>query len=83
MNIIVLELILVAGVALGLGFWQLYDVNKELKKDREKNRAESTADTDSPAEATNQVADMGSQGSRQPDARHSPSGPGQDGAQGQ
>jgi hypothetical protein len=33
MNIIWLELILVAVVALGLGFWQLYDVNKELKKD--------------------------------------------------
>jgi len=35
MNIIVLELILVLAVALGLGFWQLYDVNKALKKDRE------------------------------------------------
>jgi cytochrome oxidase assembly protein ShyY1 len=32
MNIIVLELILVLVVALGLGFWQLYDVNKALKK---------------------------------------------------
>ena len=34
MNVILLELILVATVALGIGFWQLYDVNKELKKDR-------------------------------------------------
>lgn len=38
MDIIWLELILVAVVALGLGFWQLYDVNKEIKKDREQNR---------------------------------------------
>ncbi|MEE4639692.1 MAG: hypothetical protein V2J42_13220 [Wenzhouxiangella sp.] len=37
MNIIWLELILVAVVALGLGFWQLYDVNKELKKDDPNN----------------------------------------------
>lgn len=32
MNIIVIELIVVLGVALGLGFWQLYDVNRELRK---------------------------------------------------
>ena len=37
MDIIVLELILVAVVALGLGFWQLYDVNRELRKDRDKD----------------------------------------------
>lgn len=45
MDIILLELILVAGVALGLGFWQLYDVNKELKKhqnqDSQKNAQRS------------------------------------------
>jgi len=40
MDIIVLELILVAVVALGLGFWQLYDVNRELRKDREAGRDE-------------------------------------------
>ena len=33
MDIKFLELILVAAVALGLGFWQLYDVSKELKKE--------------------------------------------------
>lgn len=36
MNIILWELVLVALVAFGLGFWQLYDVNKELKKDKTK-----------------------------------------------
>lgn len=36
MNIIVWELILVLVVALGLGFWQLYDINRELRKDRDK-----------------------------------------------
>lgn len=34
MNIIIIELIVVLGVALGLGFWQLYDVNRELRKHR-------------------------------------------------
>jgi len=33
MDIIVWELILVAVVGLGLGFWQLFDVNRELKKE--------------------------------------------------
>lgn len=40
MNIIVLELILVLVVALGLGFWQLYDVNKALKKHQDNNDGE-------------------------------------------
>lgn len=44
MNIIVLELLLVVVVAFGLGFWQLYDVNKELKKDREKAQGSSLPD---------------------------------------
>lgn len=35
MNIAVLELILVMTVVLGLGLWQLWDVNRELRKDRE------------------------------------------------
>jgi len=35
LNIIVIELIVVAVVALGLGFWQLYDVNRELRKHRD------------------------------------------------
>jgi hypothetical protein len=36
MDLILLELLLVLTVALGLGFWQLYDVNKEIEKDRQK-----------------------------------------------
>ncbi|MBY6204884.1 hypothetical protein [Halomonas denitrificans] len=35
MDLIFLELILVVVVALGLGLWQLWDVNRELKKDRD------------------------------------------------
>lgn len=40
MNIIVIELIVVLGVALGLGIWQLIDVNRELRKPegRQKSR---------------------------------------------
>jgi hypothetical protein len=37
LNIVIVELIVVGVVALGLGFWQLYDVNRELRKDRERN----------------------------------------------
>lgn len=36
MDLILLELILVLTVALGLGFWQLHDVNKEIEKDKQK-----------------------------------------------
>jgi len=35
MDLILLELLLVLAVALGLGFWQLYDVNKALKEDKD------------------------------------------------
>lgn len=35
MNIIVIELIVVLAAALGFGFWQLYDVNRELRKHRD------------------------------------------------
>jgi len=48
MNVIVLELILVVVVALGIGFWQLYDVNRELKKPEKDDPAASkkaSADT--------------------------------------
>ena len=38
MNIVIIELIVVLGVALGIGFWQLYDVNRELRKDRKKQQ---------------------------------------------
>ncbi len=46
MSVKVLELVLIVVVALGIGFWQLYDVNKELKKDRERrdNDRESGGD---------------------------------------
>lgn len=37
MNIVLIELIVVVVIALGLGFWQLWDVNRELRKDRERN----------------------------------------------
>ncbi len=40
MDLIFLELILVVVVALGLGLWQLWDINRELKKDREKARSD-------------------------------------------
>ena len=57
MDIIVLELILVAVVVLGLGFWQLYDVNRELRNDgdndRDKNRDnDSDNDRDQGTHAT-------------------------------
>lgn len=45
MNIAVLELILVMTVVLGLGLWQLWDVNRELRKDREtEKQSESERD---------------------------------------
>lgn len=37
MNIVLIELIVVVVIALGLGFWQLWDVNRELRKDRERD----------------------------------------------
>lgn len=32
MNIALIELLIVTGVVLGIGFWQLWDVNRELRK---------------------------------------------------
>jgi len=47
MNIAVLELILITGAVLAFGFWQLWDVNRELRKDRETSkRAETDRETD-------------------------------------
>lgn len=43
MSIIVLELILVAAVALGLGAWQLYDVNRALRAHREEDESSEAA----------------------------------------
>lgn len=44
LNIVVVELIFVAVVALGLGLWQLWDVNRELRKDRERDESEDDPD---------------------------------------
>lgn len=57
MNIIVLELILVAVVALGLGFWQLYDVNKALKKDRPEPQGEKACSRTEPRSGDKSRAD--------------------------
>jgi len=35
-DLIVVELLVVLGVALGIGLWQLRDINRELRKDRDK-----------------------------------------------
>lgn len=35
-----IEIIFVAAVALGLGFWQLWSVTREIKRDREKKGKE-------------------------------------------
>ncbi len=59
MDIIVWELILVAVVGLGLGFWQLIDVNRELKKDAEQESgAIDSCHTDSVKENSDR-ADLG------------------------
>jgi len=34
-NLIVIELLVVLGAALGIGIWQLRDVNRELRKHRD------------------------------------------------
>lgn len=46
LNIVIVELIFVAVVALGLGLWQLWDVNRELRKDRERDEPEDDPDAD-------------------------------------
>lgn len=50
MNLKLLELALIAAVAFGLGFWQLYDVGKAMKDDDEdghRNDRSDSAGTDS------------------------------------
>lgn len=54
MNIIIWELILVAVVALGLGGWQLYDVNRALRKHRDENAHAGTNPRDDANQAPNQ-----------------------------
>jgi hypothetical protein len=46
MDLILLELLLVLSVALGLGFWQLYDVNKALKEDKKKDKGSDSHPSD-------------------------------------
>ncbi|MEE4295868.1 MAG: hypothetical protein V2J20_04545 [Wenzhouxiangella sp.] len=59
MHIKWLELILVAGVALGIGFWQLYDVNKSIKADKE-NSSPSPDPDSGPAKQATETSDSGS-----------------------
>lgn len=49
MGIKALELLLIAAVVFGLGFWQLYDVEKAMKDDRaedERNRDGDSGETE-------------------------------------
>lgn len=39
-----IEAVLFGGAALGWGFWQLYSVRKEIRKDREKAAAKARAE---------------------------------------
>lgn len=38
------EIIFVGGVALGLGFWQLWSINREIARDKQKQRDEGKAE---------------------------------------
>ncbi len=46
MQVIFLELILVLGAVLGLGIWQLLDVNKALKDDENPAATDQSGDAD-------------------------------------
>ena len=55
MDIILLELLLVLGVFIGLGVWQLYDVNKAIKEENEEIEAKNKlTDRDKQSETPNQ-----------------------------
>jgi hypothetical protein len=41
-----IEIVFVGVVALGLGFWQLWSVNREIAKDKEKAAAKDAAASD-------------------------------------
>lgn len=41
-----IEIVFVGTVALGLGFWQLWSVNREIAKDKEKAGKEIASDND-------------------------------------
>ena len=41
-----IEIIFVGAVALGIGFWQLWSINREIAKDKEKAAAEKRTETE-------------------------------------
>lgn len=41
-----IEIIVVGTIALGLGFWQLWSINREIAKDKEKAAKDDSSDTD-------------------------------------
>jgi hypothetical protein len=41
-----IEIVFVGVVALGLGFWQLWSINREIAKDKEKAAAKDAATSD-------------------------------------
>jgi len=41
MNLALIELLFVGAVALGFGVWQLYDVNRAIRRDKQARRAGS------------------------------------------
>lgn len=41
-----IEIIVVGTIALGLGFWQLWSINREIAKDKEKAAAKDAAASD-------------------------------------
>jgi hypothetical protein len=41
-----IEIIVVGTIALGLGFWQLWSINREIAKDKDKAASEQKPDAD-------------------------------------
>ncbi len=39
-----IEIVFVAVIALGVGFWQLFSINREIRRDREKKRQQRRSD---------------------------------------
>lgn len=48
-NLGFIEMIIFGMLALGFGFWQLWSVNREIAKDKEKATIEATSDEDDAA----------------------------------
>lgn len=51
MDLITLKLILVVGLVVGLGIWQLYDVNRELRNHPTEPESGDAPESHAPAEA--------------------------------